>query len=156
MAAINVDLPPINREPAVRALVARLLSYEPGKPLAVSFRRLAKERSLDQNAALWGVAYPPLMEAMGLEGDREKNELHEFWCGEYFGWGERNYFGRRKLYPIRTTTRNEHGERDLISTLDMMAFYNFIQRRAAENGVEVPDPDPAMWQRMKEQEARHD
>jgi hypothetical protein len=46
--------------------------------------------------------------------------------------------------PVRTTTTNEQGERDVIGKLLMAEFYEFIQRRSAEVGFDVPDPDP-LW-----------
>lgn len=99
-------------------------------------------RSSKQNAALFGVAYPPIMEHMGLRGEAERKEIHEYFCGEYWGWKEKVIFGKKKHTPKRTTTRNEEGKRDLISKPDMCDFYAFVQHKGAESGVFVPDPDP--------------
>lgn len=103
-----------------------------------------KPRSDKQRKALFGAAYRPLMEYMGLRGERDKEDLHAFFCGEYWGWHP-----VLKNKPVRTTTRNERGEREEINTVDALEFYAFIQQRAAEQGVMVPDPDP-FW---KEREA---
>lgn len=100
------------------------------------------ERSEAQNATLWGVTYPPLMEHMGLAGEREREELHEYFCGEYFGWKEYRILGKKKVRPTRTTTTDENGHRDVMPKVDFGLFLNFIQRRAAQHGVFIPDPDP--------------
>jgi hypothetical protein len=46
--------------------------------------------------------------------------------------------------PVRTTTTNEAGERDVVDTVTMARMYDFIQRTAAGYGIDVPSPDP-MW-----------
>jgi hypothetical protein len=86
------------------------------------------------------------MEFMGLRGEEEKNELHRFWCGEYFGWTEGGALRDRK--PVRSTTKNEQGQRDEISVDTALDFYGFIQKRAADQGVFVPDPHP-FWREAR-------
>jgi hypothetical protein len=110
------------------------------KSWVVSIEPFVKRRSKKQRCSLFGVAYGAIMEAMGLRGAAEKDDLHEFMCGEYFGWTEATPLKRAR--PVRTTTTNEAGERDEISTLKALDMYAFIQQRAAENGIDVPDPDP--------------
>ena len=94
------------------------------------------------NAALLAVAYPPVMEYMGMRGEKEREEIHQHFCGEYWGWKEYDILGKKKVSPVRTTTKNNDGEKDIISKSEMYDFYRFIQQRAAENGIFVPDPDP--------------
>lgn len=110
--------------------------------LQVTVKLWVPPRSDAQNHALWGVAYPPLMAHMGLRGSKEKDELHEYFCGEFFGWHHYELLGQKKQRPKRTTTTNEQGKRQVIGKALMGEFYAFIQQRAAENGVFVPDPDP--------------
>lgn len=116
----------------------------PNRSWRIEIREARKERSGDQNAALWGVAYPPIMDAVGLEGEAEKLQLHATFCGDFFGWIEKAMVGR---VPRRTTTTNEAGERDPIDTATMARFYDFVQRTAAEYGVDVPSPDPLWFER---------
>lgn len=110
--------------------------------MEVEIRPRKKPRSQNQNAALWGVAYPPIMEAMGLRGEKEREEIHEYFCGEYFGWVEYQILDKRKARPKRTTTKGEDGKRDILSKMQMADFFAFVQQRAADNGIYVPDPDP--------------
>jgi hypothetical protein len=109
------------------------------KSWRVEIKEARKERTGDQNAALWAVAYPPLMDYMGESGEDAKKRLHEFFCGEFFGWVRCPITGNK---PRRTTTRNERGERDLVDTLTMARFYENVQRVGAENGIDIPNPDP--------------
>jgi hypothetical protein len=108
----------------------------------VEFRLKKQPRKLNQNAALWAVAYPPIMESMGMRGEKEREEIHEYFCGEYWGWKTYEILGKKKAKPVRSTTRNEEDKKDIISKSEIYDFYSFIQQRAAENGIFVPDPNP--------------
>lgn len=105
---------------------------------SVVIKRHTKSRSDLQNNALWGVAYETLKQETG----NDPKDLHEYFCGEYFGWTEYLVMGKRKLRPRRTTTRDETGKRDVLPWDKFCEFYEYVQRRAAEGGVYVPDPDP--------------
>ena len=103
---------------------------------------IKKQRTSLQNRALFGVAYKTLHQATG----NDPEDLHCYFCGEFFGWHEYDVMGQRRKRPLRTTTTNEHGERDVISTVQLSELYAFIQQRSAETvGVFVPDPDPIWW-----------
>ena len=112
------------------------------KPVTVEIKPAKRTRSLKQNSTLFGLLYPHLMEFIGLRGDQEAQELHQFFCGEWFGWHEYEIMGRRKVRPKRTTTTDEQGKRDVLSTLAFIEFCEFIKQRAAEQGCVLPDPDP--------------
>lgn len=129
-----------------------LLMYLPGRDVVVTVEELTRARTAKQRNALFGVAYKSLMEQMGLRGEREKEDLHEFMCGEFWGWREQVVMGQVRRFPARTTTRDLDGNRDVISTREQLALYAFIQQRAAEHGYDVPDPDPE-WFRRAEREA---
>lgn len=101
-------------------------------------QRHVKRRTDDQNHALFGVAYPPLIEATGFT----KDELHEAFCKRHFGTVEREIFGQLRTVPFRTTTRDEHGKADKISAEEFARFYDMVQQVGAEAGIFVPSPDP--------------
>ncbi len=131
--------------------INRLLDVAMNLPLNKAWRFVWKtarsERSEKQNAALWGCAYKYLKKETGSDED----SMHEFFCGEFFGWVEKVVFGRRKIRPKRTTTTDEDGNKDIISTLQFMNFYEFIQRKMATDfGYDVPDPDPDWKRRERE------
>ena len=100
--------------------------------------RYRKRRTDNQNRCLWGLAYSVLLNETG----QEPEDWHEYFCGEFFGWEEKTIFGRKYSKPIRTTTTDEDGKRNVISTELFSQFYGFIQYRCAQNGILIPDPDP--------------
>jgi hypothetical protein len=123
-------------------LLAFLSSRPSDEEFQVTIGPIKKERSDLQNRALWGVAYKTLRDATG----NDPEDLHAYFCGEYFGWVEYEVMGRPRKRPRRSTTKDEHGKRDVISTIHLKDFYEFIQVRSAETvGVYVPDPDPMWW-----------
>ena len=97
-----------------------------------------KEISGKQRRSIFGPAYKALMEFSGLEGNDDKTDLHRFMCGEFFGWHDLPV-GRK---PQRTTTKDEWGKHNPISAGEAMRFYAFLQRKGADVGCWVPDPDP--------------
>ena len=112
----------------------------------VDIRLQEKPRTDKQNRSLWGVAYPAIMEAMGLQGEEGRQYLHNLFCREYFGEIVIDVLGEKYTRPRRTTTTDENGKKDYVSTEVMIDFYSFIQRKAADFGIYVPDPDPLWWQ----------
>ena len=115
--------------------------------IEIQAKRVEGGRTGKQNAALFGCAYKYLSEETGNDPD----DLHLYFCGEYFGWVVRKVMGQDRRAPKRTTTKNEEGHRDVITTSDCAKFYQFIQDRCATTiGLSVPDPDPSWKQRMRE------
>lgn len=114
-----------------------------GYPMAVSVSAWKPSRSNEQNAYLFGVAYPLLADAKGYTVD----EIHEWMCGTFFGWVDkpcpktpRNPEGIASC-PRRTTTRDENGKRDVISKAQFSDFIAMVQRIGAHAGVFIPDPE---------------
>jgi len=115
-----------NQKPALLAFLDRLPMARKWK-VAVTFYR--KTRSDQQNRYLWGVAYKTLQDATG----QEAQDWHEYMLGEHFGWEEYEMFGKRKIRPKQRSSK--------LTTMEFMDFVDFIQRRAAEYGVYIPDPN---------------
>lgn len=127
-------------------LMAFLSSLDVTKEWQITIGSVKKERSPQQNKALWGCAYETLRKATG----NDKEDLHDYFCGEYFGWDIQDVMGQKKKKPKRTTTTDYDGHRDVISTIHLQDFYAFIQQRSAETaGVFVPDPDPMWWEHQR-------
>ena len=136
------------REGILASTIARLQALPLDQAFDVTVAHHKRERTDKQRRSMFGVAYKALMDFSGLRAN-EKDELHWWMCGEYFGW-RITALGNR--VPARTTTRNERGERDVISTVDQLDFYAFLQERGAKAGCYVPDPDP-FWREKAEREA---
>lgn len=145
-------IPATDRDEALASFDRLVLHFLPGRDLVATIEEYVPERTVKQRKSLFGVAYKSLMEQMGLHGEREKDQLHEMMCGEYWGWRDSVMLGSAKRVPVRTTTTNERGERDVISTREQLDFYAWIQQRAAEHGYDIPDPDKE-WFRKAEREA---
>ena len=130
-------------------VLANALAFLQRLPAAKSWRieikEARKERTNEQNAALFGVAYPALTDATGFTPD----ELHDAFCRRFFGTVERQVMGQTVTRPRRTTTTNEAGERDVIEAAEFAKFYDHVQQVGAEAGVDVPSPDPMHGQRHR-------
>jgi len=123
----------------------RYLDSNKDHDIALTAKRYREPRSLDQNAALFAVAYPPLREHTGYQ----VAEIHEWMCGERWGWVDYDLFGRKQQKPRRTTTTDEQGRRAVLSKGEFADFYRFVQMKGAEAGVLIPDPDP-FWREARE------
>lgn len=110
------------------ARFARQLGSE--KRWRVTIEPYSKTRSSSQNAYLWGVVYPLILEHLpGWTAD----DVHEFFLGEHFGWETVEGFGRKRMKPLRRSSR--------LSTVEFSEHVEFIQRFMAEKGVYIPDPN---------------
>lgn len=90
----------------------------------------AKRRSDVQNAYLWGVVYPAFTRVLpGWDAE----DVHEYLLGEHFGWERIEGMGRVRLKPVRRSSK--------LSTVEFMDYVDFCQRKGAEHGIFVPDPD---------------
>lgn len=137
-----------NAERDLTRVVAVLSAAPKDKDIKVTIGEAKKDRSADQNSALYGVAYKALSEFTGYTAP----ELHDCFLRAYFDEVEVEVMGRRFMKPRRTTTTDESGNRKLLSTVEFNAFYKFIQQKGAEIGCWVPDPDPR-WHEIKEERA---
>lgn len=150
MRAQSVILPKNqSREEPINRVLAAIMALPLDKPWRIRWSVYRKNRSEEQNNALWGVAYKYLRAETG----NDKKSLHDYFCRQYFGEVDRTVFGKTRTQPFRTTTTDEHGEDDVLSTKNFMDFYSFIQQHMAERlGLNVPDPDPH-WREHQEQAA---
>lgn len=102
-------------------------------PLKVTIAEYKRTRSLEQNRALWGVIYPAVLQHLpGWDAD----DLHEYFLGEWSGWEIIEGFGRKRMRPVRRSSK--------LSTTEFAEYIAFIQRRMAEHGIYIPDPNEDM------------
>jgi hypothetical protein len=133
---------------AIRSVVLMMRSLPDHVGWMVEITKPRKEASNQQRKALWGCAYKFLHDETGNDQD----DLHQMFCGEFFGWEEYTVLGQRKKKAIRTTTKDEEGHSDPISVDRFIEFYDFVQRHTAQTiGLVVPDPDPNWKTRMMEE-----
>lgn len=135
----TITLPPTNRMKDIPRLLARIEAYSPGKPINVKLSIARPERTPPQLKYLWSVPLRMLANVLGYE----KKEVHEYCCGEFWGWVPRRKInGEIVSEPIRTTTEDADGNRDVIDGGEFWRYVEFVQRLGAERGITIPDPDP--------------
>ena len=125
------------RERAIQNVSGFLARLPADKSWRVSVTEAKRTRTQAQNRYLWGVAYAAILKGGGeaLKG-WDASDLHEFFLGEHFGWETVEGFGRKRLKPLKRSAR--------LTTLEFSDFVAFIQRKAAEFGVYVPDPEGSL------------
>lgn len=142
----------LRKDPIVRASVRanlnRFIDANAEYDLEVTIKRHIRQRTHKQSKALFGLAYPLLRDHTGYSLD----DIHEWMCGAYFGWNDREVMGRNVSSPRRTTTTDEDGKSAVLNTVEFAAFFDFVQQKGAEAGVFIPDPDP-FWRQHREEEA---
>ncbi|HEY5851974.1 MAG TPA: hypothetical protein VIT62_14565 [Lysobacter sp.] len=138
MTAVHT-LPPKDRDDAINKLLPVLRMYQEGKPINVKVSIARPERTIPQLRYLRGVAYQMLADHFGYEND----EISEYLCGTHWGWKPKKLPGGRTVdVPIRTTTEDEDGNRDVIDGDVFWKYVEWIQRVGARQGIVIPDPDP--------------
>lgn len=119
-------------------VVAFISALPTNKPWRVRIDEYKGDRTDRQNAALFGVAYPPLCKYLNCLDE----DLHDVMCQKFFG--VKTILGVQK--PLRTTTRGVDGKRDVIDFEKFSNFYAMVQQVGAElpDPVWVPDPDRSL------------
>lgn len=124
-------------------VITRLSAFLRALPLNKAFRMKVEElkgdRTEHQNNALFGVAYKPLVAVTGYRNE----EIHEVMCCKFFGVKVVELGGVVQEKPVRTTTIDENGKRDVIDWEKFSEFYAMVQQVGAEMQppVWIPDPD---------------
>ena len=126
-----------SRPVVLKALLGLLNALRGDREWLVTVSQYSPKRSDEQNKALWGLAYRIIAERTGQEAE----DWHTYFLGEHFGWEEVEMFGRKKIRPKRRSSK--------LTTAEFADYFDFIQRRAAENGIVIPDPDP-FWRQHRE------
>jgi len=91
-------------------------------------------RSDLQNRTLWWI-YENILRLGGeTMGGWLKEDLHEYFLIEHFGSQVRMVFGRKRLVPIRRSSR--------LSKTEFAELVDFIYNFMASKGIVLPLPDP--------------
>jgi hypothetical protein len=126
---IQTIIMPANRTDAGHA--TRFLSaLALDKPWRVEVSEYRPRRSDEQNRYLWGGVYRTICEH--LEG-WETADVHEYCLGECYGWETIEGLGRKRLRPVRRSSK--------LNKQEFSDYIAFIQRRMAEHGIYIPDPE---------------
>jgi len=136
----TITLPPGDRRAdEVGRVVREALRFEPARPVNIRISIARPERTPKQCRYLNAVAYQLLADHAGYD----KDDVREYCLGLYFGWRHKQLpGGRTEQVPIRTTTTDEDGNRDVLEGEPFWRYVEWIQRFGARHGVVIPDPDP--------------
>ena len=93
------------------------------------------KRTNSQNALLWSLYEDIIGKGGEALAGFTKDELHEFFLIDYFGSETRELFGRKKLKPLRRSSR--------LTKTEFGDFIEHIVRFMAEQGVVLELPGEA-------------
>ena len=109
--------------------IAHLQRLPSSKSWRVEIVEHRERRSDAQNRYLWGVCYAELQRVTG----QDAADWHEYMLGECYGWETVEMMGRKKLRPMRRSSKMDKSE--------FAEYVAFIQRRAAEHNIYIADPN---------------
>lgn len=114
----------------------RMVAFIEGQqlPLDVTCEQWKAPRTNPQNAYLWAAVYAPLVDRCGFSAE----EWHDYFCQLHFGTVQHvKPSGEIEMRPLRTTTKNEHGKRDVLKGKPFADFVTFVESECANRGVFV-------------------
>jgi hypothetical protein len=122
-----------SKEAIVSAVAVLVRDIDTSKAWQVTVEEFKKPRTNQQNAYLWGVVYPAILEAGGemLRGWLA-DDLHEYFLGEVYGWETLEGMGRKRLRPLKRTSRMTRSE--------FMEYLEQVSQRCANLGIVIPEP----------------
>lgn len=120
-------------EQLANAAIRMVQGLSPEKTWAIEVTEWKKPRTNQQNAFLWGVCYPCVLEGGGeaLAG-WTRDDLHEYFLGECFGWETLEGFGRTRVRPIKRSSK--------LTKQEFSDYLLFLETRCADMGIVIPEP----------------
>ena len=121
-------------EQIAKAVITLFSSLDPKKSWSIEVVEWRKPRTEQQNRFLWGVVYPCILENGGeaLSG-WQRDDLHEYFLGECFGWETLQGFNRKRLRPLKRSSA--------LNKQEFTDYLEFINQRCAELGIVIPEPE---------------
>ena len=89
-------------------------------------------RTNDQNALLWVLYSDALKQDGETLGGWTTEDVHEYMLGEYHGWEVHEAFGRKRMKPVRRSSR--------LTKTEFADFVSFVVQRFAEHGIVLELP----------------
>jgi hypothetical protein len=127
---MNIHLPVLRNASATDRTQKVIGALSSEKAWTITIEEYKPKRSDQQNRYLWGVCYAELCKV--LEGWHAE-DVHDYMLGEHFGWETIEGMGRKRMRPLRRSSK--------LNKQEFADFVAFIQQKAAEHGVFIPDPD---------------
>ena len=120
-------------EQLANAAIRMVQGLSSDKTWAIEITEWKKPRTNQQNAFLWGVAYPAILEGGGeaLAG-WTRDDLHEYFLGECFGWETLEGFGRKRTRPLKRSSA--------LTKQEFSEYLTFLENRCMDMGIVIPEP----------------
>ena len=134
IATVKRIFPKGTRPDAMATAVARMVAnLDPLKTWAVEVTEWRRPRTNQQNKFLWGVVYPAIIEGGGeaLRG-WTRDDLHDYFLGECFGWGTLEGFGKKRLRPLRRSSA--------LNKQEFSDYLLFLETKCMDMGIVIPEP----------------
>jgi len=104
------------------------------KAWSVEIQPWKPPRTHQQNAFLYGVVYPSLIEGAGeLLAGWELQDIHEYFLGEWAGIETITGFGRERTRPLKRSSK--------LTKQEFSDYLEFISQRCADLGIVIPVPE---------------
>ena len=116
-------------ERSLARLTGFLSALSRDKAWKVEVSEYRPRRSDEQNRYLWGYVYPTILKHLA---GWDAEDVHEYCLGEWSGWETVEGFGRKRLKPVRRSSR--------LSTTEFSDYVGHIQRAMAAQGIYIEDP----------------
>ena len=121
------------RAPVFARVIRTLNALAIDQQWHVTIKRHRPTRSHAQNALMW-VLFDQVLKKGGLaEQGFERDDVHDYLCGERFGWIETRMLGRKKLKPARGTSG--------LNKQEFSDFIDWIVRFMADKGITLELPE---------------
>ena len=118
----------------IRAVATMVAAIDISKSWCITVEPWKRKRSDAQNRFLWGVAYPMILEQGGETlGGWTRDDLHEYFLGECFGWEMLEGFGRKRMRPIKRSSA--------LTKEEFTEYLMFLEQRCIAMGM-GPLPEP--------------
>lgn len=134
IATVKRIFPKGTRPDAMATAVARMVAnLDPLKTWAVEVTEWRRPRTNQQNKFLWGVVYPAIIEGGGeaLRG-WTRDDLHDYFLGECFGWETLEGFGKKRLRPLRRSSA--------LNKQEFSDYLLFLETKCMDMGIVIPEP----------------
>ena len=118
----------------IKAVAVMVAAIDTSKTWCISVEPWKRKRSDAQNRFLWGVVYPMILEQGGETlGGWTRDDLHEYFLGECFGWEVLEGFGRKRMRPIKRSSA--------MNKQEFTDYLLYIEQRCIDMGM-GPLPEP--------------
>jgi hypothetical protein len=118
----------------IKAVATMVAAIDIKKSWCITVEPWKRKRSDAQNRFLWGVAYPMILEQGGETlGGWTRDDLHEYFLGECFGWEMLEGFGRKRMRPLKRSSA--------LNKEEFTEYLMFLEQRCIDMGM-GPLPEP--------------